>query len=199
MLYENCNFCPVVLESFKNLRDHYKDVHNIAASNLVFDWYLENLSSNSVVLWTSQCDFCNKFFHNNRTMAKHLVKKHLKLFVSNVNDLLIPCVGSRWPVFSIDYADFGSVNNFKDVDSIIQNFMNRVSRELGDQEGEFRLVFLITNQCMIEIEGRHIFTNAFFTTGIIQGMMNDGVKEFSFLNAKKRVLINGESDSNVCF
>ena len=52
MLNENCSFCPAVLESVENVRDHYKDVHNITDSNPVFDRYLGNLSSNSVVLLT---------------------------------------------------------------------------------------------------------------------------------------------------
>ena len=188
MLNENCCLCPTVSESIENVRDHHKDVHNITDSTPVFDGYLENLSSNSVVLLTSQHDFCNKFFHGNRTNAKHLVKKHLKLFESNVNDLFIRRVSSRFIEFSIDYARFGSVYNSKDPDSIVRNFINRVSREQGDREGEFRLVFLITNQSTVEIEGRHIFTNAFFTTGINQGTMNNRVKEFLFLNTKKRVV-----------
>ena len=199
MLNENSSFCPAVLESVKNVRDHYKDVHNITDSNPVFDRYLQNLSSNSVVLLTSQCDFSNRFFHDNGNKAKHLVKKLLKLFDSNVNDLLIRRVGSRFIEFSIVYACLGSVYNFKDPDSIIRNFINRVSRGLGDREGEFRLVFSITNQSAVEIEGRRIFKNAFFTTGIIQGTMNDRVKKFVFLNTKKRVLVNGESGSNVYF
>lgn len=61
MLNENRNFCSAVLESVENVRDHYNDVHNITDSNLVFDQYLENLSSNSVVLLTSQSDFYNNF------------------------------------------------------------------------------------------------------------------------------------------
>ena len=128
MLNENCSFCPAVLKGAKNFRDHYKDVHNITGSNPVFDRYLENLSSNSVVLLTSQCDFCNKFFHDNRTKAKHLVKKHLKLFRSNVNDLLIRRVGSRFLEFGIHYARFGSVYNFKDPDCIIRNFIHSLKR-----------------------------------------------------------------------
>ena len=61
MLNENRNFCSAVLESVENVRDHYNDVHNITDSNLVFDQDLENLSSNSVVLLTSQSDFYNNF------------------------------------------------------------------------------------------------------------------------------------------
>ena len=114
MLHENCSFCLAVLESVENVRDHHKDVHSITESNPIFDQYLENLSSNSAVLLTSQRDYCNKFFHNNRTKVKYLVKKDLKLFDSNVNDLLIRRVGSRFIEFSIDYAPFGSFYNFKD-------------------------------------------------------------------------------------
>ena len=72
-----------------HVRDHYKNVHNITDSNFVFDQYLDNLSSNSVVILTSQSNFYNNFFHGNRTKAKHLVKELLKLFNSNVNNLLI--------------------------------------------------------------------------------------------------------------
>ena len=126
MLNENCSFWPAVLESVENVRDHYKDIHNIADGKPFFDRYLENLSSNSIALLTSQCDFCNKFFHDNKTKAKHVVKKHLKLFGSNVNDLMITRVGSRFIEISINYAHFRSAYNFKDPDSIIRNFINRV-------------------------------------------------------------------------
>ena len=70
MLNENCSFFPAVLKGAKNFRDHYKDVHNVTDSNPVFDRYLENLSSNSVVLLTSQCDFCNKFFSRQQNQGK---------------------------------------------------------------------------------------------------------------------------------
>ena len=79
MLNENCNFCPVFFENAESVRNNYKNIHNITDSNPVFNQCLENLSANSVVLLTSQCDFCNKFFYSNRSKAKHLVKKHLKL------------------------------------------------------------------------------------------------------------------------
>ena len=61
------------------------------------------------------------------------------------------------------------------------------------------VVFTITNQSVVEIGCRRIFTNAVFTTEIIKGTMNDRVKEFLFLNTKKRVVINGESGCNVLF
>ena len=42
--------------------------------------------------------------------------------------------------------------------------------------------------------------NSCFTAGIIEGTMNDRVKEFLYLDAhKKLVLINGENGSNVYF
>ena len=53
---------PAVLESVENVRGHNKDVHNITDSNPVSNRYLENLSSNSVVPLTSQCDICNSLF-----------------------------------------------------------------------------------------------------------------------------------------
>ena len=96
------------------------------------DQYLVNLARNSVVLLISPCDFGNKFFHDNRTKAKLLVKQHLKLFGSTVNDLLIRRLGSRLIEFSIDYVRFSSVYDFKNPDRIIRNFINRISRELGD-------------------------------------------------------------------
>ena len=54
------------------------------------------------------------------------------------------------------------------------------------------VVFSITNQSAVEIGGRYIFTNAVFTTGIIQGTRNDRVKDFLFLKTKKRESRNYE-------
>ena len=78
MLNENCSFGPAVWKGTKNFRDHYKDVHNITDSNPVFDRYLENLSSNSVVLLTSQCDFYNKFFSRQQNQSKTSCKEASK-------------------------------------------------------------------------------------------------------------------------
>ena len=100
----------------------------------------------------------------------------------NVNDLIIRHIGKRFIEFSTDYVCFGNVYNFYIPESLISNFITRVSRELRDKEGEFRLVFNIVNQTTAEIEGSRLYTNTFFTAGVIQGTMNDRVKDFLYGN-----------------
>ena len=41
---------------------------------------------------------------------------------------------------------FFSVYNFKDPDSTMPNFINRVSREKGDRKGELRLRSILNNK-----------------------------------------------------
>ena len=77
---------------------------------------------------------------------------------------------------------FGNVYNFYIPESLISNFITRVSRELRDKEGEFRLVFNIVNQTAAEIEGSRLYTNTFFMAGVIQGTMSDRVKDFLYGN-----------------
>ena len=102
-------------------------------------------------------------------------------------------------VFSIDNARFFNRYDFTDPENIISNFIERVSTELGNIEGEFRLICSIINQSVAQVEGKRLYTNSCFTTGIIQGSMNDRVKDFLYINSKKRVLVNGENGSNVYF
>ena len=64
---------------------------------------------------------------------------------------------------------------------------------------EFKLVSNLMNQSMADIEGRKIYSNKFWTTGAIQGKMDDRVKTFLYANTKKSVLVNGESGSGVYF
>ena len=64
---------------------------------------------------------------------------------------------------------------------------------------QFTVVAKYVNLSAVEIEGRKIYTNSCFTTCIIQGTMSNRVKDFLYLDTKKRVLINGENGSNIYF
>ena len=88
---------------------------------------------------------------------------------------------------------------FTDPEKIISNFIERVSTELGNGEGEFCLISCIIYQSVAQVEGKRLYTNSGFTTRIIQGGMNDRVKDFLYINTKKRILVNGENGSNVYF
>ena len=94
---------------------------------------------------------------------------------------------------------FQEVYDFAKPEKIVSDFNENVSRKILYVNGEFRLICCIVNQSAVEIEGRKIYTNSCFTTGIIQGSMDERVKDFLYLNTKKRVLVNGENGSNVYF
>ena len=56
------------------------------------------------------------------------------------------------------------------------------------------------NQSAAEIEGKRIYSITFWSSELVLGRMKDQrVREFLYLNTKKRVLINRENDSNVYF
>ena len=78
-------------------------------------------------------------------------------------------------------------------------FIDNVHAKLEDNEGEFCLVCCIVNQSLAQVDGKNLYTNSCFTTGIIQGRFDIRVKEYLLVNTKKRVLINGENGSNVFF
>ena len=65
------------------------------------------------------------------------------------------------------------------------------------QNGEFSLICCIDDQSAVELHVTRLYTNSCLTTGLIDGPMNN-IKEFLFSNTKK-VLINGENDSNSYF
>ena len=87
--------------------------------------------------------------------------------------------------------------NFESPNKAIEDFIDTGSRHIPEVDGEFRLICCIVNQSNVETNGRKIYTQDCFTTGIIEGSMNNRVKECLFNNTKKRVLINGENSSNV--
>ena len=108
-------------------------------------------------------------------------------------------IGNQFIEFSIDYQRFSKVYDFTKSEKIIFDFIENVSRKIPDANGEFCFICCIVNQSAIEIEGRKTYTNSCFTTGIIQGAISDRVKDFLYLNRKKRVLVNGEDGSRVYF
>ena len=82
---------------------------------------------------------------------------------------------------------------------MIGDFIENVGRHIPEVEGEFKLISCIANQTPVEVNGIILYTNASFTTGVTEGVMNNRIKEFLFENTKKRVLINGENGSNIYF
>ena len=92
------------------------------------------------------------------------------------------------------------VYDFKDPDQVINDFIENVARLVPSGEiSQFRLVCFIVNQPVLELHGRRLYTNSCFTTGIIEGPLNNRVKKCLFSNTKRRVFINGENGSNVYF
>ena len=92
--------------------------------------------------------------------------------------MLIRRIGNRFIEFSIDLNRFGKIYGFKNLEKVLNEFIENISREIPDAVGEFHLIFCIVNQSAAEIEGRWIYMNSCFTTGIIENTMNDRVKEF---------------------
>ena len=123
----------------------------------------------------------------------------MKLLLASANKMLIRKVGDRFMEFSIDYTRHGKIYDFKNLDKIINDFIENVARFVPEANGEFRSICCVVNQSATELHGKRLYTNSCFTTGIIEGVFNTRIKEYLFLNTKKRVLINGENGSNVYF
>ena len=115
------------------------------------------------------------------------------------NSVLIRKVGDRCMEFSIDYTCHGEIYDFKDPDKIINDFTENVKRLVPKANGEFQLICCIVNQSAAVLHGRRRYANSCFTARIIEGVFNTRIKEYLFLNTKKRVPIIGESGSNVYF
>ena len=75
--------------------------------------------------------------------------------------------------FSIDYTRISNRYDFTDPENKILNFIKRVFIELGNREGEFRLIYCIVNQSVAQVKGKRLHINSCFTTGVIQGSLND--------------------------
>ena len=150
--------------------------------------------------FVEQCEYCTRPpFLDPRAKAEHYLRRHLKLLSVNKDKFIIRKICEKYIEFSIDYARFGKVYNFKNLGKVLNEFIDNVARVIADANDEFRLICCIVNQSAVESHGRRLFTNSCFTTGIIEGLMNDRVKEFLFLNTKKRVLVKGQNGSNVYF
>ena len=94
---------------------------------------------------------------------RHYLARHLKLFSTNQDNLLIRRIGNRFIEFSINFNRFGKICDFKVPEKALNEFIENISQELPNVVGEFRLVFCIVNQSPTEIEGRRIYANSCFT------------------------------------
>ena len=141
---------------------------------------------------------CSPPFFDAKLKAEHYLRKHVKLLSVNRNNLLTAGVSKKSKEFSIDYTRHGRVYDFKDPDKVINDFIKNLARLVpSGQNGEFSLICCIGNQSVVELHVTRLYTNSCLTTGLIDGPMNN-IKKFLFSNTKK-VLINGENDSNFYF
>ena len=131
--------------------------------------------------------------------SRHYLRHYLKLFPASKRDILIQKIGNRFLEFSVDYVRHSKAYDFMNPNKVINEFIEIVARLIPIANGEFRLVCCIANQYVVELHGRRLYTTSCFTTGIVEGDMDSRVKEFLYQNTKKRVLINGETGSNVYF
>ena len=196
----HCRFCNRTLDSTQDIISHYNDVHSIKKENSpTFENYIDAISRDQMFVVES-CEYCNSPpFFNLKLKAKHYLCKHLKLLPVGRENLMIRKVGDKFIAFSIYYSWHGKVYNFKDPEKVLNDSTDNVTRGIPEANGEFRLVYCIVNQSAVELHGRRLYTNSWFMSGIVEGLMKSRVKEFLFQNTKKREFINGENGSNVYF
>ena len=174
------------LDSFESVLEHYKNGHGVATKNPVFWKYVENACQDFVELSSEKCSFCSKVLYDSKSRAWYLLKRHLKLSESGVKDLIIGRVGKKFIEFIFDYSRFSDRYEFTDPKIIISDFIKKVAWKLGNREGEIRFICCIVNQFVAQSERKWLHTNLSFSTGIIQGMMNERVKYFFYLKHQKK-------------
>ena len=184
---QHCRFCSRFFWNLHDIISHYNDVHGINKdSSPTFKSYIDAISRDLGEFFVEQCEYCTRPpFFDPRAKAEHYLRRHLKLLSVNKDKLIIRKIGEKCIEFSIDYARFGKVYNFKNLEKALNEFVDNVACVIPDASNEFCLVCCIVNQSAVESHGRRLFMNSCFTTGIIEGLMNDRVKEFLFLNPKK--------------
>ena len=199
-MVENCGFCSRSLNSIPEFIDHYSNSHKTTKDNSpVFKSYVDLLTKPSSQFFMAGCEYCGKIIFDAKQKAKRYLRKHLKLNGNN-NDLLIRRIDNKFIEFTINYDRFKNSYDFFTPDKIIASFIQAVVNKIPDEEGEFRTVFSIMNQSATQIEGKRIYSNTYQSSELVLGKMKDQrVREFLYLNMKKRVLINGENGSNVYF
>ena len=201
---QQCCFCFRSLKSVEDVVDRYKESHGIKTDNSpTFEKYVDSISRHSYrprQILVEFCEFCsNPPFFDLKKKAEYFLQEHLRLLPVTKNDILIRKIGNKFIEFSIDYLRHSNLYNFESPNKAIEDFIDTGSRHIPEVDGEFRLIGCIVNQSNKETNGRKIYTQDCFTTGIIEGSMNNRVKKCLFNNTKKRVLINGENSSNVYF
>ena len=201
-MQQSCRFCTRSLNSLQDVIEHYNDAHEINKENCpTFESYVDVISKDPNQVIFEYCEYCsNPPFFDAKRNAEHYLRKHVKLLSVTRNNLLMRRVGTKFIEISIDYIRHGRVDVFKEPDKVINDFIQNVARLVPSGEnGEFKLIYCIVNQSAVELHGRRLYTNSCFTTGVIDGPVNNKIKEFLFPNTKKRVLINGENGGNVHF
>ena len=153
----------------------------------MFESYVDAISRDAPQMFVEYCEYCNSPpFFGLRVKAEHYLRKHLKLLLASANKMLIRKVGDRFMEFSIDYTRHGKIYDFKNLDKIINDFIENVARFVPEANGEFRSICCVVNQSATELHGKRLYTNSCFTTGIIEGVFNTRIKEYLFLNTKQR-------------
>ena len=199
---KQCRFCSCSLKSVEDVVDHYRRAIKTDNSP-TFEKYVDAITRHSYrprQMFVEFCKFCsNPPFFDLKEKVEHYLQEHLRLLTVSKNDILIRKIGDKFIEFSIDYSRHSNLYDFENPNKVIKDFIDTASRYILEVEGELRLICCMVNQSNVETNGRKIYTQACFTTGIIEGSMNNRVKEFLFNNTKNRVLINGENGSNVYF
>ena len=78
----------------------------------------------------------------------------MKLLSVNRKNLLIRRVGNKFIEFSTDYSRHGRIYNFKNLEKVINDFIENVARVVPTNEiGDFRFVCCIVNQSAVELRG----------------------------------------------
>ena len=147
-MQQSCRFCTRSLNSLQDVIEHYNDLHEINKENCpMFESYVDVISKDPSQFIFEYCEYCsNPPFFDAKLNAEHYLRKHVKLLSVTRNNLLIRRVGTKFIEFSIDYIRHGRVDDFKEPEKVINDFIENVARLVPSGEnGEFKLIYCIVN------------------------------------------------------
>ena len=125
-------------------------------------------------------------FFDLEVKARHYLRQNLKLLVASKKDMLIRKIENKFVEFSVDYNRHSEAYDFMNPNKVILEFIENVVRLcILEANGEFRLVFCIIRQSVVELYGRRLYINSCFTTRIVEGDMNSRVKNIYLIIPRK--------------